>query len=60
VKAKVFDGVLANLGLLLRNFVLPPIKERKGDESLHTVLLSWSSQQEFIYILKECTAVLVG
>jgi hypothetical protein len=52
VKAKVFDDVLANLGLFLH-----PIKEREGGESLS---YSWSSQQVVIYILEECAAMLVS
>jgi hypothetical protein len=35
MKAKVFDSVLANLGLFARDFVsLPPIKEKRGGKSL--------------------------
>jgi hypothetical protein len=61
VKAKVFDSVLANLGLFPRDSVsCLPYKRKEKAHPFHTVLLSWYSQQEVMYILEECAAMLVG
>jgi hypothetical protein len=52
VQPKVFDNILANLGFLSG-------KGEKEAGFFHTILLSWSSQQEIIYIL-EWAAMLVS
>jgi hypothetical protein len=61
VKTEVFDSVLANMGLFPRDFVscFPYYKRKEKALPFHSVLLSWSSQQEVIYILEEYAAVLV-
>jgi hypothetical protein len=61
VKPEVFDSVLANLSLLSGSLIFCfPQKGEKEASSFHTILLSWSSQQKVIYILKECAPMLVG
>jgi hypothetical protein len=60
VKAEVFGSVLSNLGLFPRDFVSCLPQKRKEVISFHTVLLCWSKQQKFMYILEECAAMLVG
>jgi hypothetical protein len=62
VKAKIFDSVLANLGLFPRDFAsCLPLKKRKEKACpFHIVLPSWSSQKEVIYVLEECAAMLVS
>jgi hypothetical protein len=61
VKPKVFDNILANLDFLSENLISCLPQEGKKDVSFfHTILLSWFSQQKFIYILEESAAMLVG
>jgi hypothetical protein len=61
VKPNVFDSILANLSILSGNLTsCLPQKGEKEASSIHTILLSWSSQKKVIYILKECAAMLVG
>jgi hypothetical protein len=59
VEAEVFDIVLANLGLFPRDCILPPIKEKGGGMSLPYSPPELASQQEVIYVLEGCAAVLV-
>jgi hypothetical protein len=61
VKLEVFDSILANLSFLSGNFIsCLPQKGEKEASSFHTILLSWSRQQKVIYILEECSAMLVS
>jgi hypothetical protein len=61
VKPEVFDSILENLSFLSGNLIsCLPQNGEKEISSVHTILLSWSSQQKVIYILKECAAMLIG
>jgi hypothetical protein len=60
VKSEVFDSILVKLSFLSANLIsCLPKKEEKEANSFHTILLSWSSQQNVIYVLKEYAAMLV-